>query len=95
MQRRIAEQEMTNSGSNAAGLIRFIAVQSAFGVIIGTLFAGIILLTDAWGLATLIRADESPLFSAALFVGIGVALLAPLVVATALFLTHSSGDIHD
>ena len=76
-------------------LIKFLAGQWVVGAGISTLFAAFILLTDAWGVGTLIRSDASPILSAAIFVGVGIALLAPLVVGTAIFLAGSSSDAPD
>ena len=73
-------------------LIKFLLGQWAVGASLVTVFATLILLTDAWGLGTLIRADASPVLSAAIFIVFGVILLAPLVVGTAIFLARSSSD---
>jgi hypothetical protein len=76
-------------------LIKFVAQQWAVGAGLVTLFAASILLTDAWGLGTLVRSDASPIFAAAIFILFGVVLLAPLVVGTAIFLADSPPDAHD
>lgn len=75
--------------------IKFVVGQWAVGAGISTLFAAFIIVTDAWGLGTLIRSDASPILSAAIFVGVGIALLAPLVVGTAIFLAGSSANTRD
>ena len=86
---------MTGSSQSESSLIKFVAVQSAVGLGISILSAAAILLTDAWGLATLISADASPILSSILFVGVGAAMLAPFVVATALFHNERSPETHD
>jgi len=73
----------------------FLVGQSAVGVLVGTLFAAFVILTDAWGVATLLSKDASPILSAGLFVGMGIAMFVPLVVATAIFLAASSPDVRD
>jgi hypothetical protein len=76
-------------------LIKFVAGQWAVGASLTTLFAAMILLTDAWGLGTLVRSDASPVFAATIFILFGVVLLAPLVVGTAIFLASSGPDARD
>jgi len=76
-------------------LVKFVAQQWAVGAGLTALFATIILLTDAWGLGTLVRSDSSPIFAATIFIVFGVVLLAPLVVGTAIFLADSPPDAHD
>jgi hypothetical protein len=71
----------------------FLVGQSVVGVLVSILFAAFIILTDAWGVATLISNDASPILSAALFIGMGIAMFAPLVVATSIFLAASSPDV--
>ena len=76
-------------------LIKFVAKQWAVGASLVTLVATLILVTDAFGLGSLVWADANPIFAAAIFVLVGVVLLAPLVVGTAIFLADSSSETHD
>ena len=76
-------------------LIKFLIGQYAVGAGLSTLFSLLLILTDTWGLGTLIRADANPFLSAAIFVVVGIVLLAPLVVGTAIFLAGSSSDARD
>jgi|GEM_PF-4815025 len=76
-------------------LIKFVVRQWAVGASFVTVFATLILLTDAWGLGSLVWADANPIFAAVIFVLVGVVLLAPLVVGTAIFLADSSSDADD
>ena len=76
-------------------LVKFIIKQWIAGAAASTLFAAFIIYNDAWGLGTLIRSDASPILSGVIFVLVGIALLAPLVVGTAIFLAGSSSDDRD
>jgi len=53
-----------------------------------------LLLTDAWGLGTLVWADATPLTTALIFIAFGVIVLSPLMVGTAIFLSRSIPDEH-
>ena len=61
-------------------LIKFVAKQYAIGLVMVALFAVTLLVTDAWGLGTLVRSDVTPLTTAVIgsstiFAGIFVSLL--------------------
>ncbi len=73
-------------------LIKFVAKQYAIAIVAVALFAVSLLVTDAWGLGTLVRADVTPFTTAVIFIAFGVILLSPLVVGTAIFLSRSIPD---
>lgn len=75
-------------------LIKFVAKQYAIGIASVALFAVALLLTDAFGLGTLVRADATPVTTAIIFIVFGIILLSPLVVGTAIFLAGSNPDEH-
>ena len=93
MTRRVTP--IVKSHSSSSGLIKFVIENYAVGIVVSTLFGASMLVTDAWGLYTLICSDENPIVSAVVFIGVGIALIAPLVVATAIFLASSSPHERD
>ena len=75
-------------------LIKFVAKQYAIAISAVALSAVALLLTDAWGLGTLVWADASPFTTALIFIAFCVILLSPLMVGTAIFLSRSIPDEH-
>lgn len=76
-------------------LIKFVATQYAIGIVTVASFAVLLLVTDAFGLGTLVQSDATPITTAVIFIVFGVILLAPLVVGTAIFLADSKPDSSD
>lgn len=68
-----------------ASVPRYLAVQGAAGVLIGLLFALLVLACDVGGLRTLVAASGDPVV-AAVFVGGSVMAILPLAFATAIAL---------
>ena len=73
-------------------LIKFVAKQYAIGIAMVAIFAVSLLLTDMWGLGTLVSGDAQPFTTGLIFVVFGVILLSPLFVGTAIFLASSDPD---
>lgn len=73
-------------------LIKFVAKQYAIGIAMVALFAVLLLVTDMWGLGTLVQSDVAPFTTAVIFVVFGVILLSPLFVGTAIFLANSDPE---
>ena len=73
-------------------LVKFIAKQYAIGIVTVTLFAIALLMTDAFGLGTLVQGDMAPVTTAVIFIVFGVILLSPLMVGTAIFLASNDPD---
>ena len=73
-------------------LIKFVAKQYAIGIAMVATFAVSLLLTDMWGLGTLVYGDAQPFTTGLIFVVFGVILLSPLFVGTAIFLANSDPD---
>ncbi len=73
-------------------LIKFVAKQYAIGIAMVAIFAVLLLVTDMWGLGTLVYSDAQPFATAVIFVLFGVILLSPLFVGTAIFLASSDPD---
>ena len=73
-------------------LIKFVAKQYAMGIAMVAIFAVSLILTDMWGLGTLVYGDAQPFTTGLIFVAFGVILLSPLFVGTAIFLASSEPD---
>ncbi len=65
--------------------MKLLMVNAAAGTLIGAIVSVALLLTNTWGLSTLIGSDASPTLSALLFITNGCAMFATLMTATAVW----------
>ena len=84
---RAHRRQQTAAQADTTDFVRFLVVNSATGVVIGTLFIATVLMLDAGGIATLLTASTTSLLPAALFVAKSVAICATIVVLVAMLAT--------
>ena len=67
---------------------RLFITNACLGVVVGCLFSGGVLLTDAFAILTLIRSDSDPLVPALVFALGSISSFVPLVIASAMALSE-------
>ena len=73
-------------------LITLLITNALAGALVGALVSACLLLTDTWGVSTLIRGDANPMLAAVVFIANGVLIFATVMISTAIFLTDSGSD---
>jgi len=65
--------------------MKLLMVNAAAGTLVGAVLSVALLLTDTWGISTLIGSDARPPLSALLFITNGIVMFATLMAATAVW----------
>lgn len=87
--RSLQSSERIKYRTAPSDFLRFVIVNSATGVVIGSLFIATVLMSDAGGIATLISASTTSLLSATLFIAKGIALCVGIVLLVAMLAANT------
>jgi hypothetical protein len=83
---------MINDSPASPVAIRFLTANAVLGAVVGSVFAFFVLLTDTFGIFTLIRADANPILPAFAFVIGCMTAFMTMVVATAVALADAEEE---